>query len=96
MSHLHHAYVALTVSKAVCASTKHGTGIYQGFITMMMEAVYTSETSAYFNETTQHYIPEGFHLHTHHHKNLKFDYSFFSWLLINMKSAGQLHDITDH
>jgi hypothetical protein len=26
-----------------------------------MEAVHTLETSAYFNETTWHYIPEGYH-----------------------------------
>jgi hypothetical protein len=29
----------------------------------MLEAVYTSETSVYFNKTTWHYIPEGCHLH---------------------------------
>jgi len=29
-----------------------------------MEAVETSEMSAYFNETTQHYIPKGSHLHS--------------------------------
>jgi hypothetical protein len=28
----------------------------------MMEAVRTSETSVYFNETTRHYIPEGHYL----------------------------------
>jgi hypothetical protein len=28
-----------------------------------MEAVHTSETSIYFNETTQHCIPESSHLH---------------------------------
>jgi hypothetical protein len=28
----------------------------------MMEAVYTSETSVYYNETRQHNIPEGYHL----------------------------------
>jgi hypothetical protein len=30
---------------------------------LMMEAVRTSETSIYFNETTRRYIPEGCHLH---------------------------------
>jgi hypothetical protein len=29
-----------------------------------MEAVRTSEMSVYFNVTTWHYIPEGYHLHT--------------------------------
>jgi hypothetical protein len=29
----------------------------------MKEAVRTSETSVYFNETTRHYIPEAFYLH---------------------------------
>jgi hypothetical protein len=31
-------------------------------IALMMEAVHTSETSVYFNETTRRYIPEGCHL----------------------------------
>jgi hypothetical protein len=30
-----------------------------GFITLMMEAVRTSQTSVYPNETTRRYIPEG-------------------------------------
>jgi hypothetical protein len=37
----------------------------------MMEAVHTSETSVYFNETTRRYIPEGFRLHTRRRENLK-------------------------
>jgi hypothetical protein len=40
-------------------------------ITLMMEAVHTSETSVYFNETIWRYIPEGCHLHTRHRGNLK-------------------------
>jgi hypothetical protein len=32
-------------------------------ITLMMEAVHTSETLVYFNETTQRYIPAGCHIH---------------------------------
>jgi hypothetical protein len=40
-------------------------------IALMMEAVRTSETSVYFNETTQHCIPEGCHLHTRRGENLK-------------------------
>jgi hypothetical protein len=46
---------------------------------MVMEAIRTSETSVYFNETTRRYIPEGCHLHTRRRKNLKFhkrDYVF--------------------
>jgi hypothetical protein len=38
---------------------------------MMMEAVCTSETSVCVNETTQHCIPEGYHLHTRRRENLK-------------------------
>jgi hypothetical protein len=41
------------------------------FIALMMKAVYTSETSAHFNVTTWHYIPEDSKLHTHCHENLK-------------------------
>jgi hypothetical protein len=37
----------------------------------MMEAVRTSETSIYSNETTRRYIPEGSTLHTCHRDNLK-------------------------
>jgi hypothetical protein len=36
--------------------------------TLMMEAVCTSDTSAYLNETTRHYIPERCHLHNYKHK----------------------------
>jgi hypothetical protein len=32
-------------------------------IRAMMEAVRTSETSVYFNETTRHYMAEGCHIH---------------------------------
>jgi hypothetical protein len=40
-------------------------------ITLMMEAVRNSETSLYSNENMQRYIPEGSHIHSHHHENLK-------------------------
>jgi hypothetical protein len=40
------------------------------FITLMMEAVRTSETSVY-SETTRLYIPEGSHLHTRRRENPK-------------------------
>jgi hypothetical protein len=36
-----------------------------------MEAVRTSETWVYSNETTQRYIPEGSNHHTRRRKNLK-------------------------
>jgi hypothetical protein len=47
-------------------SCSHG-GEYEDnslLITLIMEAVHTSETSVYFNETTHHYIPEDCYLHT--------------------------------
>jgi hypothetical protein len=37
----------------------------------MMEAVQTSETPVYFNETAQRYIPESCHLHTRSREKLK-------------------------
>jgi hypothetical protein len=40
-------------------------------ITLMMEAVQTSELLVYCNETTPRYIPEGSNLHTRHRENLK-------------------------
>jgi hypothetical protein len=40
-------------------------------IRALMEAVRTSETSAYFKETTRRYIPESCHLHTRHCVSLK-------------------------
>jgi hypothetical protein len=36
-----------------------------------MEKVPASETSVDFNETTRRYIPDGCHLHTRRHENLK-------------------------
>jgi hypothetical protein len=51
-------------------------------IALMMEAEHTSETSTYFTETTQRYIPEGCHLHTRQHENLK-SHIKKSWLNIN-------------
>jgi hypothetical protein len=41
------------------------------FITLMMEAVHTSETLVHFNEITWCYIPESCHLHTCHCEDLK-------------------------
>jgi hypothetical protein len=41
------------------------------FIALMMEAVHISETSVYLYETTWRYIPEAYHLHTHHREKLK-------------------------
>jgi hypothetical protein len=37
----------------------------------MMEAARTSETSAYFNDTTRRNIPESYHLHTRLCEDLK-------------------------
>jgi hypothetical protein len=37
----------------------------------MGEAVCTFETSVYFNEAAQRYIPKGHHLHTHCPEKLK-------------------------
>jgi hypothetical protein len=48
-------------------------------IALMMEAVQTSETSVYFNETTRHYIPAHCHLHTHRRENLKYHKLFFDF-----------------
>jgi hypothetical protein len=42
-------------------------------ITLMTEAVRNSETSVFFEETTQRHIPEGCHLHTHRLENLYSD-----------------------
>jgi hypothetical protein len=41
----------------------------------MMEAVCTSKISVYLNDTTRHYIPEGYHLHSRCRENLKSDLS---------------------
>jgi hypothetical protein len=41
-------------------------------ITLMKDAVHTSETSVYFSETTRRYIPEGYDLHTRRRENLKY------------------------
>jgi hypothetical protein len=40
---------------------------------LMMEALRTSETSVYPNETTRRYMPEGSNLHTRRRENLKSD-----------------------
>jgi hypothetical protein len=41
------------------------------FITLMMEAASTSETSGYFYQTARRNIPEDSHLHTHRRENVK-------------------------
>jgi hypothetical protein len=38
----------------------------------MMDAIRTSETSVYSNETTRRYIPQSFHLHARRRENLNF------------------------
>jgi hypothetical protein len=45
--------------------------IIRALIVLMMEAVGMSETSVNFYEATRHSIPEGCHLHTFRHENLK-------------------------
>jgi hypothetical protein len=39
--------------------------------TLMMEAVHISEMVVYFYDTPQRHTPEGCHVYTHHHQNLK-------------------------
>jgi hypothetical protein len=41
------------------------------YIALMMEAASTSETLVSFQETTYCNAPEGCHVHTHCHENLK-------------------------
>jgi hypothetical protein len=38
---------------------------------LMMEAVYTSETSEHLNETKRSFLPESCHVHARHRENLK-------------------------
>jgi hypothetical protein len=51
-------------------------------ITLVMEAVRTSEAPIYFNETTWRYIPEGCHLHTRRRENLKSHYQYINFILV--------------
>jgi hypothetical protein len=44
---------------------------YVNIITLMMKAVWTSETSFYFRETTRRYFPQGYYLHTRRRANMK-------------------------
>jgi hypothetical protein len=44
-------------------------------ITLIMEAVRSSETSVYSNETTRRNIPEDSKRHIRHRENLKYDKS---------------------
>jgi hypothetical protein len=44
-------------------------------IALMIQIVRTSQTSVYFNETTQRFIPQGYHFQTRHRKNLKTHWS---------------------
>jgi hypothetical protein len=37
------------------------------FIALMMEGVHTSEMLVYLSKTVQHFIPEGYHLHSYCH-----------------------------
>jgi hypothetical protein len=58
---------------------------------MTMEAVYTSETSVHFNETTRRYIPEGCHLHTRRRGNLK---SHTCCILDRLRATSYLWRVT--
>jgi hypothetical protein len=48
----------------------------------MTHSVCTSETSVYFNETSHLYIPEGCHIHTHHHDDMKSHIKLCSFILV--------------
>jgi hypothetical protein len=52
-------------------------------IVLMMETVSTSETSVNFYETTRRNIPEGCHLHTRHHENMKSQFRIHSQGIYN-------------
>jgi hypothetical protein len=58
--------------------------------TLIMEAVNTSETSVYFNETTRCYILESCHLHISSRENMKFhsvvNFGFRLWKVLNIGS----------
>jgi hypothetical protein len=45
------------------------------------------EMSLCFHKTTQCYIPESCHLHTHHHENPKFDKVFVSFVHSHVTSG---------
>jgi hypothetical protein len=45
--------------------------MFQKCVIALIEVVSSFGTSVYFNEITRRYIPEGYHLHTRHRKNLK-------------------------
>jgi hypothetical protein len=54
------------------------------FITLMMEAVCTSETFVY-SQTTRRYIPEGCHPHSGRWGNLKSHWHFSIWVSCSRK-----------
>jgi hypothetical protein len=53
-----------------------------------MEAVRTSKTSVYFNETTRRYIPESCRLHTHRRETLKSHTNNFNILRQGLRRSG--------
>jgi hypothetical protein len=59
------------------------------FITLMMEAVRTSGTSVYSNETTRRDIPESSHLHTGRRENLKSQTG--TWLIRQCRNRFMKH-----
>jgi hypothetical protein len=52
--------------EVVCSAS-----IIKGFITLIMEAVSTSEISVYSNETTRRCIPEGSNIHIRRLENVE-------------------------
>jgi hypothetical protein len=55
-----------------------------------MESALISETSVYFNETTWHYIPEGYHLHSVFLFG-PFSFLFFSPFFLEVVYISVLH-----
>jgi hypothetical protein len=72
----------------------HHQGDASSIIALMMEATGSSETSAYFYQTTRRYNPEDSHLHTRRRENLK-SYQMspifhFIHLVLNQCSGNKL------
>jgi hypothetical protein len=56
-----------------------------------MEEIRTSETSVY-SESTRHYIPESYHLHTRRRKNLKSSNIINPWIH-NFHKSSEINDV---
>jgi hypothetical protein len=55
----------------LCDPVSHQVCGMSSFIALLMEAVFISETSVYFNEATRRYIPEASHLYPRRYGTLK-------------------------